>query len=160
MKYLQPILALLFFISTCAIADEPVCDISERTWVRDTRFFDTGVFDRYGSNPAHYLDLTTIKIDKKNKTIKAWIITDVSEKGRAEYIKATDNRFYNYGYAKALWIIDYGNMRIKKTQDHLMGCDGSVIMSFPEKYNIWQDVPPDTVGEGLTNVIMKKYNLK
>ncbi len=150
-------LLLTTTLSTCTLADEPVCNSSERHWATDSRFFDIGISSSDGSTTGHFFDLETIKIDKKNKIIKVWVIRVASEKGRAKFSKF--NGFSNYGYQKMLWTVDYVNMKIKTNPSTFMDCDGSSITTLLDDGK-WEELYPSSINELVVEEIIKKYNLK
>ncbi len=155
---LSTTLLLTTMLSTCALADEPVCSSSERRWVTDSRFFDTGISSSDGNIVAHFLDLETIKIDKKNKIIKVWIIREVSEKGRSAYTQKIDG-FSNFGYERTLWTIDYANMRLNIETTYATNCDGSTIMIISGDGK-WDNISPSSINEAVVKKIMQKYTLE
>lgn len=160
MKKLILTSTLLFttILSTYALADLPVCSPGERSWATNSRFHSLQIASRGGNTVAVFLDLETIKIDKKNKIIKAWTIVESSEKGRAMFTKAVDG-FSNYGYIKMLRTIDYANMRFKSRPVSYTNCDGSTIVTDPDD-GIWRELVPESLDELVTKEIMEKYNLK
>lgn len=151
-------LMLLFIMTTSNYASEPLCNNSERFWAHGNRFFDTHLNNT--DTVGYFIDTESIKIDKSKKIIKVWVFDEVSANGRYEFVKIVGDRFNSLAYMKYLYIIDYGNMQINQGTAFAIKCDGTIIESSQTQNTTWQDIPPGTMIEGLTKVIMKKYNLK
>ena len=144
-----------------SVSDWPfVCESSELDFARDDRYFKVGA-SANGSFPFIGADAQTMQIDRKNKTIKVWTIWLASEEKRQGTIgtmgKYAD--YSNYGYTKDLIIINYANMKLKRLSATDYNCDGSVIYTL-EGSQKWHDIAPNSVLEGITENILKKYKLK
>jgi len=135
-----------------------VCEPNELSFIADKRYFPAGGNDLF---PLVFADSRTIQIDKKNKTIKVWTIWLSSQKGRDLMIQNLGKygNHNNYGFHRYLLTLDYRNMRDKLISLMHMNCDGTGIFN-EDGGNKWEQTAPGTLFEGITDEIMKKYNLK
>lgn len=135
-----------------------VCEQADIANFGSKRYFFVAGNDYY---PAVMADSQSIKIDKKNKFIRVWTVWLASYEGRADEIKGLDQyaNYSNYGYLKQLILIDYKNMRQKGEPSTDYNCDGNVITSGGYESK-WKNISPDSMMEGITRMIMKKYKLK
>ncbi len=160
--------ALSYYAKACEMSNEaackdstrlqnemPVCTQDELSFLNDKRYFDVASSD---TNPSIVADAKTIRIDKKNKVIQVWITFISNQKERDSWIQKYGQDYNNYGYYKSLYIINYGNMTYKTNTGTNYNCDGSPIKSFGASE--WKSIIPDSVMEGITQSIMKKYHLK
>lgn len=164
MKKLLSTIAMASIITSISVYAEEmpwefICEPSELSWISDKRYFYVS-----GSNtfPAIYADSKRIQINRKNKTIKSWIINLASEEGRQNAIKALGQYrdYSNFGYIKTLEIYDYSNMRSTTKSTSHFSCDGAVIRSSEDDMEPWSNIIPGSVQEGIVESLIKKYNLK
>lgn len=136
----------------------PVCSEDELSFSNDKRYF---YVSSGGYSSSILADGKTITIDKKNKIIKVWTVWLATENGRQDYIESLGkyDNYDNFGYRKNLTIINYGNMKNKTDSLTDYNCNGGVIYSNNSKGE-WDDIVPGSVMEGITESIVKKYNLK
>lgn len=120
------------------------------------RYFSVGGSNDY---PLILADTKTISIDRKKKLIKVWTTWLASDSGRQSYINQLGNNYSDYGVMKKLGIIDYGNMRSSIISYVDYSCSGNTIFIRDYKSE-FTNIIPDSVMEGITQEIMKKYNLK
>lgn len=135
-----------------------ICNQSDISQFGSNRYFPVAQNDYY---PVIKADTKSIKIDKKNKLIKVWTIWITSYDGRMDQINSLGQyaNYNNFGYLKTFHLIDYKNMRHKSEPSTDYNCDGNVITSAGYESK-WKNIIPDSVIEGITESIMKKYNLK
>jgi hypothetical protein len=160
--------ALSYYVKACEMGNEiackfspdlqnkmPVCTQDELAFLNDKRYFRVSSSDDY---PIIVADAKTIRIDKKNKTIQVWTTYVSNQKNKNSLIQGFGQNYNNFGFLRALNIINYRNMtsRIITSTDY--NCDGSSIMT--SGISSWQNIIPDSVMEAITDNIMKKYNLK
>ncbi|MDD2698583.1 MAG: hypothetical protein PHF17_07280 [Arcobacteraceae bacterium] len=134
----------------------PICSMDELSFLDDNRYFKIGVSDSY---PAILADSKTIQIDKKNKTIKVWMLWIANQKEQEKFIKDYGSKYKKFGYFKRLISIDYGKMNYKAIKVTDFDCSGKSIISFDFKDVKWKKIRPNGKIEKITKVIMKKYNL-
>jgi hypothetical protein len=162
-------LAILALLSLPAIAEEGglynpfVCEPSE---LPDSFFLDKRYLRLPGnrSYPKISADTKTIQIDRKNKTIKVWLIYLASEQGRQQMKKVhSDNSSHydlnHYGYVKYLTMINYRTMQEKAIYSAYYNCDGSIIDSRDDNAP-WEHIVSGSAMDSTTESIMEKYNLK
>ena len=160
--------ALSYYAKACEMSNEaackdstrlqnemPVCTQDELSFLNDKRYFDVASSD---TNPSIVADSKTIRIDKKNKVIQVWITCEFNKKGKDGYIHDYGQNYNNFGYSKFFYFINYGNMTNKNNTSTYYNCDGSSIETIGSGQ--WRSIIPDSVMEGITQSIMKKYHLK
>lgn len=134
----------------------PVCSEKEIEFSKDSRYFDVASADGY---PLILADSKTISIDKKNKTIKVWIVYIASQKERDSIIKALNENYTNFGYAKHLYILNYTNRTSKIKQISYFDCSGDTI-DYDNKDTKWSDITPGSIMEAILESLMQRYKLK
>lgn len=148
-------------LSTNLIAEQkefpfpPVCSIQSIAWINEDRYLDLFIAAR--TTAKFFLDSQNFKIDKKNKTITAWIIAIERQEGRDEYTKVSKD-FDNYGVGKRLIKFDYANQKSKLLQSSAFNCDGSVIYTKSEAD--WAYLVSGSVDEDILKVITNNLKLK
>lgn len=164
----NPWSALEYFKKACDMGNElgckyvtevqneiPACTKDELSLLKDERYFEVA---SSVTNPLIVADAKTIRIDRKNKVIQVWTTYISSQKGRDESIQDLGQSYNNFGYYKSLKLINYGNMTNKMNTITYYNCDGSVIGTTGASE--WYNTVPDSVIEGITQSIVKKYHLK
>lgn len=161
-------LALVYFAKACDMGNSnsckdyknlqneiPVCTEDELSFLNNKRYFNVASSD---STPSIVADSKTIRIDKKNKVIQVWITFEFNKKGKDDYIHDYGQNYNNFGYSKFFYFINYRNMTNKNNTSTYYNCDGSFIETIGSGQ--WSSIIPDSVMEGITETIMKKYHLK
>jgi hypothetical protein len=102
-----------------------------------------------------YYNKTNIQIDTKSDQIKVWIKLMWTKKGLKELNPIEDEMsktlclyYFNYKQWK-----QYLNRRINYSKS------GIIIDDIPYKTN-WEDILPDSIGNIITNKILKDYNIQ
>ncbi len=135
-----------------------VCGSTDLQFANDKRYFFLSESD---SNPLILGDSKNIQINRKNKTIKVWVTDLISYSKRQGIISKLGkyDDFSNLGYDNQLLLIDYANMRYKIISFSYFNCDGTVI-STTKGDGVWDEIPPSTTMDGVTQSIMNKYKIK
>jgi hypothetical protein len=115
-----------------------------------------------GSNKGFtlYYKSSTVKIDKKNKTIKVWVKTVYTEKGKNVLLEKQDKqKFADIKHDLILNLFDYQQWKRGFTHITVFSKSDNIILEeeYPPK---WSDITPDTVYDTLLNQLLNDFNIK
>jgi hypothetical protein len=162
-KILLKIMVGSLLASSAAYAQEPdiVCQVD-----KVVQFLDQ---NRYlmvsGTNnfPFILADTQSIKIDRRNKTVKVLSIMIASVSGREDMIKSLSKyglNYNNFGYTKSLSIFNYQKMENQLVTRTEYNCDGTIATPFEKGNKKWEAIMPGSYDEEALQTIIKKYTLK
>lgn len=134
-----------------ALAKNPyACETQELMQFSNKRYANASIASDYS-----YLwlaDTKTIKINKKDKIIKIWLVSITpEEKKQVVYTDA--------GYVKHFILLDYDNYRVKSVEIIPYSCAGNPLRSHSAS-NTWSEIAPNSVMEEILENIKYTYKLK
>jgi hypothetical protein len=112
---------------------------------------------------TQYCNSSSVKIDKRKKTIEVWLKLVFTDKGKSDFIEKKDNiskqKYIDVDYQLKHYLLNYNEFKSK-----------IIFISFNTKTDKllfhrayipeWKNIIPDTLLDKLTNQLVKDYNLK